>query len=223
MLIIPHDPFTPTVKNHFSPRLTISALSPLKSGDYRTTRAWTDFCLSPSNFLPLTLSFSLFPPRSIIPSSLEHCLLPNQLSSVILFLFLLPPPTPSLPPQREHAGNFCFFSSSSSSFSFFQRPRHQASAWRELAVWQAEFSKSRDAISDSCLPRKRRRVCELCTLSLSLSLSPRFFLCQCRCPCLSSRTFSETDFASLGSHGCASSWDFRRYVVCSRPPATIRL
>lgn len=116
VLIIPHDPFTPTVKNYFSPRLTILALSPLNSSDCRTTRAWTDFCLSPSNFLPLTLTFSLslFPPRSIIPSSLEHCLLPNQLSSVILFLFFLP--SPLFLRSESTLEIFVFFSF----FSFFQ-------------------------------------------------------------------------------------------------------
>ena len=201
MLIIPHDPFTPAVKNHFSPRLTILALSPLNSGDYRTTRAWTDFCLSPSNFLPLSSSLS----PSIDHSFLSRALFAPQ--SIIL--------GDSFPLFSSPSPPFSTGARARWKFSFFNDRGTRASA-RELAVWQAEFSKSRDAISDSCLP-VRGGVSANSVLSLSL-----FFSASAGVPVFQVGLFRKLTSPRLAA-SCANSWDFRRYVGCSRPLATIRL
>lgn len=59
-----------------------------KLGDYTEPLERGQISASPYQTFPLFLPpLSLLSPRSIISSSLDHCLLPNQLSSAIFFCF----------------------------------------------------------------------------------------------------------------------------------------
>lgn len=153
-----------------------------KLGDYTEPLERGQISASPYQTFSLSLSLSspLLSPRSIISSSLEHCLLPNQLSSAIFFLLW----------GRERGGKF------------FQRPRHQASGrvGRLASGFVPEFSKSWDAISGSCLPLRGG-----VSANSALSHSPSVQVCVFRAGLLrnltspavpAAETFADTSLAT---------------------------